>query len=270
MKRSECAKEGLILLFDAFGKLSKFPLLAVIPVVVDGLSLMLGVAMHGFHGNPHFTLKLTLQMGLPSISAVTEQGFMPGSVQIAGVGGINTSGVIGILFYLALILVVQSFLQGGYVGLLHEATHGRRLSLERFAAYGRHFLWRFLLLDILVLAFLFVLGGLATAILRMPGVIVFMLIFLLLRVLFLFLEFTLVADDCSISEAFSRSRDAFRRRTPDTIPLVGAALVINVVAGLLVNALWLPFFFLVLLLVYDIVGSGLQLAFMHDYRRIRG
>lgn len=197
------------MLLETFRKLSKFPLLAVIPVVVDGLSVLLGVALHGFHGNPHFTLKLALQMGLPSISAVTEQGLMPGSVQIASVGGFTTSNVLGVLFYLALFLLVQSFLQGGYVGLLYEAVNGRRLSMELFAACGVRFFGRFLLLDILVLTFLFMLGGLAVAILKMPGVIVFMFIFLLLRVLFLFLEFTLVADDCSIFEAFSRSRDAF-------------------------------------------------------------
>ncbi|MFD0698110.1 hypothetical protein ACFQZT_28960 [Paenibacillus sp. GCM10027628] len=269
MKRSERAKEGYILLFEAFGKLSKFTLLAVIPVIVDGLSVLLGVALHGFHGSAHITLKLALQMGLPSISAVTEQGFMPGSVQIAGGGAINSSSLLSILFYLALFLVVQSFLQGGYVGLLHDAANGRRLSMERFVAYGGRFFGRFLLLDILVMIVLFVLGGIATTTLKMLGVIVFMIIFLLLRVQFLYLEFTLVGDDCSISEAFTRSLDAFRRRTPNTLPLVGVTLVINLVAGLLVNMLWLPFIFFVLLVVYDIVCAVLQLAFMHEYRRIQ-
>jgi hypothetical protein len=103
----------------------------------------------------------------------------------------------------------------------------------------------------------------------MLGGILFILIFLLLRVLFLFLEFTLVADNCSITEAFSRSRDAFRRRTPMTLPLVAAAIAVNVVAGLLVNALWQPFLFPIILIVYDVVGAGLQLAFMNDYRHIR-
>lgn len=258
-------------MFEAFGKLlSKYPLLAVIPIMADGLGVLLGVAMHGFHGRPHFTLKLALQMGLPSIGAVTEQGFMPGAVQIAGAGGFSAPSVLGVLFYLALFLVVQSFLQGGYVGLLREAANGHRLSMERFAFYGGRFFVRFLLLDIFVLALLFILGGLATFLLKMPGIIAFMLIFLVLRVLFIFLEFTLVTEDCTIPEAFSRSLDAFRHRTTATLPLVGAALAVNVVAGLLVNSLWLPLFFLILLVAYDLVGAGLQLAFMQDYRRIRG
>jgi hypothetical protein len=265
-----CVWEGFILLSEAFGKLAKSPLLALIPIVVDGLSVLLGMALHGLNGTPHFTLKLAFQMGLPSISAVTEQQFMPGAVQLAGSGGFNASSVLGILLYLVLFLVVQAFLQGGYIGLLYEATNGRRLSMADFAAYGSRFFGRILLLDVLVLAFLFIVGGLATAMLRMAGVILFMLIFLLLRVLFLYLEFTLVAEDCSISEAFTRSRDAFRRRTPVTLPLVASAVVVNVMAGLLINALWHPFLFLILLIAYDVAGACLQLAFMHDYRRIRG
>jgi hypothetical protein len=259
---------GFTLLFEAFRKLAKYQLLVVIPVVVDGVSVLLGAAMHGFNGTPHFTLKLALQMGLPSISGVTEQRFMPGSVQIVG-DGYNASSVFSILFFFALFLVVQSFLQGGYIGLLSEATSRRRLSMKLFADYGRRFFGRFLLLDILVLAFLFILGGLATAILKMPGIVLFMIIFLLLRVLFVFLEFTLVADDCSIAEAFSRSRNAFLHRTSDTLPLVGITIGVNVAAEFLVNALWMPFLFLVLLVMYDIVSAGLQLAFMDDYRHIQ-
>jgi hypothetical protein len=225
--------------------------------------------MHGFTGSTHFTLKLTLQMGLPSISAVTEQTVMPGSVQIAGVGGLSGSSALGVLVYLALFLVLQALLQGGYIGLLYEATNGRKLSMASFIAYGRRFFGRFLLLDIVVLVVLFLIGGLATMALRTPGVILFAIVSLLLRVLFLFLEFTLVAENCTILEAFYRSRDAFRRRTPITLPLVAVAVIVNVIAGLLVNALWHPFFFLILLIVYDIFGAGLQLAFMNDYRRIR-
>lgn len=255
------------MLSEAFGKLSKFPLLFIIPIVVDGLSVLLGTAMNGFHGSSHFTFKLALQMGLPSISAVTEQTFMPGAVQISG--GFNATSMLGVLFFLLLFLVVQSFLQGGYVGLLYEAVTGGRLSLERFAAYGTRCFGRFFLLNILVLVFLFVLGGIVTFVFKMAGVVLFMVVFLLLRVLFLFLEYTIVVDDCSIPGAFSRSREAFRHRTSDTLPLVIIALVVNVVAGIVVNALWFSFFFLVLLVLYDLVGAGLQLAFMRDYLRIR-
>jgi hypothetical protein len=264
-----CTWEEFILISEALRRLSKFPLLVMIPIAVDALLVLLGMALHGFAGSSHVTFKFALQMGLPSISAVTEQRVMPGAVQLGGAGGFSGSGLLGVLMYLAVYLAIQSFLQGGYIGLLYGAANGRRLAMGHFAACGSRFFVRFLLLNILVLAFLFSLGGLATIALKMLGGILFILVFLLLRVLFLFLEFTIVAEDCSILEAFYRSRDAFRRRTPLTLPLVAAAVVVNVVAGLLVNALWHPFFFLILLVVYDIVGAGLQLAFMNEYRHIR-
>ncbi|WP_274649230.1 hypothetical protein [Paenibacillus humicola] len=256
--------------FGPFGKLSPFPLLVVVPIVIDALSVLLGTTIHGYQGSPHLTFKLALQMGLPSIGAVTEQGFMPGSVQLPGGGGIHAASLLGVLLYLALYLAVQSFLQGGYVGLLCDASNGRKLSMAQFAAYGRRFFFRFLLLNIVVFAFLFIVGAIFTLILMVPGMILFFVLFLVLRVLFLYLEFTMVAEDCSLSEAFSRSRAYFRSRTPSTLPLVGAAVLVNVIAGLVVNALWLPFLFLVWLIVYDAVMARLQLAFMEDFRRIRG
>ncbi|WP_284645032.1 hypothetical protein [Paenibacillus silviterrae] len=255
------------MLLDAYRRLPMFPLLALIPLTVDGISVLLGMLLRGFHGNPHVTFKLTLQMGLPSIAAVTEQTFMLGSVQVGS--GIHAGSMLGVLLLLAAFLTVQAFLQGGYIGLLHDAAGGSGLSLERFAAYGRHFFGRFFLLNLLVMALLFLVGGIFTGVMGMPGVILFMLIFISVRIVFLYLEFTLVVEDCSIGEAFPRSLEAFRRRTSYTLPLVAVALVINVVAGLLINAMWMPFLFFVLLVAYDLTMAGLQLAFMEDYHSTR-
>ncbi|ULL16294.1 hypothetical protein DVH26_18685 [Paenibacillus sp. H1-7] len=258
------------MLNDSLGKLARYPLLAIIPIAIDALSVIMGTAMNGFHGNPHFTFKLVLQMGLPSVAAVTEQTFMPGSVQVVGAGSVNLPSILGILMYLGIFIAVQSFLQGGYVGLLYDSTDGRRLDSRRFIQYGGRFFLRFLLLNVSVLLILLVIGGIAAFLLRTPGIILFMILFLWLRVLFLFLEYTIVADDCSILDAIARSYEHFQQRTPLTIPLVIAALLINVAAGLIINALWLPLFFIVLLVLYDTIGAGLQIAFMNEFRRIRG
>lgn len=251
---------------ESLGRLPKYPLLFLIPIIVDGLSMLLGLSRHGLGGIPHTTFKLTLQMGLPSISAVTDQGSMPVSIPFSGFGGFAPVALV----YLAFTLCLSAFLQGGYVGLLFESSKRNGLSMEKFIAYGSRFFSRFLLLQLLILALLFVLGSFLTAFMMSPGVLVFLILFILLRILFLYLEFTIVAEDCSLSQAFSRSREAFRYRTPATLPLVAVALVVNFVAALLINALWLPVFYLVFVIVYDFIGAGLQLAFMLDYRRIRG
>ncbi|RAP74776.1 hypothetical protein [Paenibacillus montanisoli] len=257
------------MVFGKGARPSKFALLALIPVVVDGLSMLIGMAMHGFSGSSHLSFKLALQMGLPSISAVTEQGFLPGTVQLSTSGGLSESALLGALLSLVLFLVVQSFLQSGYIGLLQDAAAGHSLSMRSFASYGSRFFGRFLMLNLLVMVFLLALGG-ATAFLQLPGAILMIVVFLWLRVLFLYLEYTIIADDCTIAEAFSRSRETFRRRSPATMSLVILMFMINIVAGFLVNYLWFPLFFLLFLVVYDIVSSRMQLAFMHDFRNIRG
>ncbi|MEC0227310.1 hypothetical protein [Paenibacillus alba] len=256
------------MLSATFGKLFKFPLLVLIPVIMDVLTMLVGAALYGFHGRPHLTFKFALQMGLPSINAVSEQGFLPGSVQLVG-SSFSASHLINNLLFLIFFLIVQAFLQGGYVGLLHEAVNQRELSFEKLVMYGARFFIRFILLNLLIMISLFIIGGILTAVLQIAGAIFMILIYLLLRIRFLFLELSLVAEDCSIPQAFSRSRIAFENRTPNTLPLIGAAILFNLIAGLLVNALWLPLISLVLLILYDIVSAALQLAFMSDYQRIR-
>lgn len=258
------------MLLSAIRKLPGFPLLVGLPVAVDGLSVLTGILMNGFQGSPHVTFKLALQMGMPSISAVTEQRFMAGTVQLNEGGGIPAGSAAAALIALLIFLLVQAFFQGGYIGLLREAAGDRPLSMRTFAAYGARFFGRFLLLNLLVLGLMLVGGGMAVLLLHGVGAVVSLLAFLILRVWFVYLEFTLLAQNCTIPEAFRRSLRTFRDRTGATTSLIVTSVVLNVIFGLLVNAVWISFFFFLLLFLYDYIFAGMQLAFMEEYERIEG
>lgn len=257
------------MLLSAIRKLPGLPLLVGLPVAVDGLSVLSGILMHGFQGSPHMTFKLAIQMGMPSISAVTEQRFMAGTVQLGSDGGMQAGSVAAVMLSLIVFLLVQAFFQGGYIGLLREAASERPLSLGVFASYGKRFFARFLLLNLLVLALMLVVGGAAVLLFQGAGAVVSLLVFLILRVWFIYLEFTLVAKNCSIMEAFPRSLRSFRLRTRATTSLIVKAVLLNIVFGLLVNAIWLSFFFFLLLFLYDYIFAGMQLAFMEEHDRIQ-
>ncbi|MBM7566830.1 hypothetical protein [Paenibacillus sacheonensis] len=256
------------MLLSAIRKLPGLPLLVGLPVAIDGLSALTGILMNGFHGSPHLAFKLALQMGLPSVSAVTEQRFMAGTVQMNADGGLSAGSAAAAVLVLLAFLLVQAFFQGGYIGLLRQAANERSISLRVFYAYGMRFFGRFLLLNLLVLALLLVGGGLAVYVLHGFGAVVSLLAFLILRVWFVYLEFTLVSENCSILQAFPRALRAFGDRTGATTSLIVKAVMLNILFGLLINAVWISFFFFLLLFLYDYIFAGLQLAFMEEYERI--
>ncbi|QHT62700.1 hypothetical protein GXP70_23785 [Paenibacillus lycopersici] len=258
------------MLSSAIRKLPGLPLLVGLPVAVDGLSALTGIMMNGFHGSPHLTFKLAFQMGMPSISAVTEQRFMAGTVQLNADGGFHAGSVAAALLAAVAFLLIQAFFQGGYIGLLREAASERPVSMNVFGRYGRRFFGRFLLLNLLVLGLMLVLGGLALFVLQGLGAIISVIAFLILRIWFVYLEFTLVARNCTILEAFPLALRSFRNRTGGTSGLIVKAIVLNVLFGLLINALWVSFFFFLLLFLYDYIFAGMQLAFMEEYERIEG
>ncbi|MFC4812350.1 hypothetical protein [Paenibacillus sp. GCM10023250] len=256
------------MLLGAIRKLPGYPLLVGLPVALDGLSVLAGIVMNGFQGSPHVTFKLTFQMGMPSVSAVTEQRFMAGTVQLGASGGLPAGSAATALLVLILFLLVQAFVQGGYIGLLRDAAAGRPLTLAAFRAYGARYFMRFLLLNLLVLAAILTGGAVAVLLFRVGGAVVILLAFLILRVWFVYLEFTLVAKNCGILKAFPLALGSFKRRTRATTSLIVKSVLLNVLFGLLVNALWVSFFFFLLLFLYDYLFAGMQLAFMEEYERI--
>ncbi|QHW33306.1 hypothetical protein GZH47_22605 [Paenibacillus rhizovicinus] len=257
------------MLLSAIRKLPGLPLLVGLPVAIDGLSVLVGILMNGFHGSSHLTFKFALQMGMPSISAVAEQRFMAGTVQLNAGGGIHAGSVASVLLVLLGFLLIQAFFQGGYIGLLREAVHERPISLGVFGKYGRRFFGRMLLLNLLVLGLMLIGGSLAFVVLHGAGAVISLVAFLILRVWFVYLEFTLVAENCTIVQAFPRALRAFRNRTGATASLIVKAVLLNVLFGLLINAVWVSLIFFLLLFLYDYIFAGMQLAFMEEYERIR-
>jgi hypothetical protein len=258
--------EGCRLISEAFGRLGRYKLLFAVPIIVDLLSLLLGLSMNGFQGASHITFKLALQIGLPSISYITEQRLMPGTIQLMPGGSL---AIMQTALFALLFLAIQAFLQGGYIGLLSEASEGRFVTMERLIRYGKRFFLRFLVLDVIVVILMLILGGIVMAMFKAVGAVVFTLLFLWIRILFVFLEFTMVAEDCSFSEALARCREYFRRRTSDTGFIIVNVLVFNLLMGIAVNLLWNPGIFAIGILVYNYVSAGLQFALMLNLQRIR-
>lgn len=242
----------------AFNALNRRLGLVLVPALTDLVSFVFGLLTVGFWGASKFTFKLVLDAGLPSISTIIEHNVFAGSVNFDFAG----SGPDTMALALALLLfVLGAFAEAGFIGLLYERAKGNAVNLDTFLSYASRFWLRFL--GLRALMFLVTLAGLVMAmLLSFLGMIAYLVVFMVLRVKYIYWEFTIVADDLGVFEAFARSAAYFDNRTPELSGVIIGILVANFIFALLVNFLWHPLPLLLFIPIYCYVASGMQLALM--------
>ncbi|MBO8171622.1 MAG: hypothetical protein H0Z33_07020 [Bacillaceae bacterium] len=252
---------------EGFSKLRDHLSLVLYPILFDLLAFVVGIAVSGFPGQSKMTFKFSLNVGLPSISHVLDQNVMANGFSISTDG----SAVPMLLILLFIIFfIIGAYLQAGFIGLLHEAAKGRETSLDRFMRYAGQYWLTYLGINIIIFLFMIVVGGLLILTLSIAGVMIFLILFLVLRILYIYWEFTVITDEVGLAEAFTRSRAYFRNRTPDTVTVIVAIIGINFLFGLVVNALWNPFVLFLAILGYGYIATGMQLSLMLTLHQILG
>ena len=244
----------------AFSDLNRNLGLVLIPILMDLASFILGLMTTGFWGESKVSLKLALDVGLPSISTIMEQNVLAGGVNI-GPDGALPGGIA--LFFALLFFLLGAFMEAGFIGLLYEAAKDNAPSLDSFLSCAKKFWLRFLGLRLIVFLFT-ILGGLLALLLSIIGVIAFLVIFIVLRVKYIYWEFTMVSEDMGISEAFSRSRVYYANRTPELTSIILFMFAANFIAGLIVNLLWNPIAVFLAIPIYCYVATAVHLALMYN------
>lgn len=233
--------------------------LILVPVIMDIIAFFTGLLAVGFFGEPSFQLKLFLTVGVPSIGDILENNFLAG-------GNINLTGTpeaagIAVLLFL-IFLVLSAFIEAGFIGLLYETARNEvSPSVSNFAGYAKRFGLRFLGLRLLIFIVTLV-GFVFGLLLFFVGVIAFMIIFIILRIKYIYWEFTIVAEDLGILEAFQRSRELYDQRSPELANIIIKILAANFLFGLALNFLWMPIILFIGIFLYAYVATGLQLELM--------
>jgi hypothetical protein len=244
----------------AFSTLNRNLGLILIPIFMDLASFLLGLMTIGFWGESKVHLKLALDVGLPSIATVLEQNVLASGFSFNFGDGVGAWGFAFLLFLL--FFVLGAYCEAGFIGLLYQAVAKDAPStLDTFLYYGNRFWLRFLGLNLLVFLVTIV-GGLMAMLLFVFGVIAFLVIFLILRIKYIYWEFTIVSEDMGVLEAFNRSKMHYNNRSPEMAIIIIKILVANFIAALIVNFLWSPVMIFIAIPIYSYVATGLQLALM--------
>lgn len=241
----------------AFSALNRNPGLALAPILMDLTSFLLGLMTIGFWGESQLSLKLALDVGMPSISTILEKNVLASGVNFDLFGG----GIEGSILLALLLLLLSAFVEAGFIGLLYELARDNAPSMPAFASYAKRFWLRILGLRLLVFVFTIV-GGLLAMLLSIFGVLAFLVIFLILRVNDIYWEYTMVSEDIGIAEAFHLSRMYFVNRPEELSGIIIDIFLVNFIAALVVNLLWNPVVIFITIPFYCYVSTALQLALM--------
>jgi len=232
--------------------------LVLIPIVMDLTTFFLGLMTTGFWGESKLTFKLILNVGIPSIAQILEQNIMAGALNF-NIGQFSSFGVAIILFLV--FFIAGAFIEAGFIGLVFElAAKEQSPTLDLFMDYAQRFWVRMLGLRLIILV-ITLLGMLLAIPFSILGALAFM-IFIVLRIRYIYWEFTIVSEDMTVAAAFQQSRRYYEHRTPELTNVIIAMVLINFLASLLVNLFWSPLIVFLGIFIYNYIATGLQLALM--------
>ena len=232
--------------------------LIVAPVLLDIFALFLGLVTTGFWGEPQLAFKFLIDVGVPSISNILQQNVLAGGVDISEV--IESDG--SVLLVMLVFFFLGALIEGGFIGSIYEMALGEPPTVAKFISYAKKYWGRFLMLRLLISVVLF-LGIIVAASLALFGLLAFTIAYIVFRIKYIYWEFTIVAEDLGVIDAFRRSNQHFKLRALEFSSVIILMLAVNFLAGLVFNLFWNPIVLFLGIFIYAYFGTSLQLALMY-------
>lgn len=250
-----------------FNKLHRQGKIMIIPILFDLAALLLGYFILGNQGKAHLSFQVLLNMGMPSLSHIVDQPLLANSFTFLG-SALKPSALM-VLVVIAF-LIIYAYMQGGYMGTLADIQAGKGFNWRTYWAYCNKFWARFILLAILTLTAKSGITAFLVIFLNVSGLGIALLLFMFLRIIYVYLEFTLVLDNMPISKALlSQSYAYFKESFKNTMLVMGAVLITAGLLSLLLHLVWEPLIVAGFIVLYTYLITGLQLALMTVLRDVR-
>lgn len=242
-----------------FRMLFKNPLILIYPIILDAISFAIGLMIVGFIGSPSFSVRLILEMGIPSVSYVSNIPQFVNQMQFMG-DTVSVRAWIPVIF----VLLLMAFAQGGYIASLRHIVEGKPISVGQFLKDGKKYWVRFIFLFMIITAAKTAMTTLLAAFLGIIGIFLSLVIFVILRIIFIYLEYCIVVDQLNVDAAFRQSRRYFQASSFNTSGIIIAMMIISGVISLLVHRFWSPFAVIVAIPICALVLGAIQIAFMQQ------
>lgn len=242
-----------------FRLLFRNPLIIMYPIILDALSFIIGLMIVGFIGAPSLSIRLILEMGIPSVSYVSNIPQLINQMQFMG-DTISVRAWIPVIF----MLLLMAFAQGGYIASLRNVVEGSPISIGQFMKDGKKYAVRFIFLFMIITAAKTAITTLLAAFLGVIGLFLSLVIFLVLRIIFIYVEYCIVVNQLNVDAAFRQSRRYFQASSFNTSGIIIVMMISSGVISLLLHYLWSPAAVVLAIPICAVVMGVVQIAFMQQ------
>ncbi|MGE7827574.1 hypothetical protein [Paenibacillus sp. NPDC093718] len=242
-----------------FRLLFRNPLIIIYPIILDALSFIIGLMIVGFIGVPSLSIRLILEMGIPSVSYVSNIPQLINQMQFMG-DTISVRAWIPVIF----MLLLMAFAQGGYIASLRNVVEGRPISIGQFMKDGKKYAVRFIFLFMIITAAKTAITTLLAAFLGVIGLFLSLVVFVILRIIFIYVEYCIVVNQLTVDAAFRQSRRYFQASSFNTSGIIIVMMISSGVISLLLHYLWSPAAVVVAIPICAVVMGVVQIAFMEQ------
>lgn len=230
------------------------------PAFLDLISLVFTFGVAGYSMQQTVTYQIfAIGPSLPSINDIlAEPNELLGMNVELGVPGAGATA--GILLFLLVFIFIGIFIEAGFFHLIWQGAAGNGdISFSQFIDGAKRFWVRFLLLYVLLIVLLIV-PLILMSFFGFFGLILVGVGVLILRVVFIYLEFTIIADDIGIFDALGQSFAYFKQTGGEIIVLLFAMAAATALIGFIINYAALPFLVILMTPVYLFVVTGFMFA----------
>lgn len=242
-----------------FRLLVRNPLIIMYPIILDALSFIIGLMIVGFIGVPSLSIRLILEMGIPSVSYVSNIPQFINQMQFMG-DTVSVRAWIPVIF----MLLLMAFAQGGYIASIRNVVDGSPISFGQFMKDGKKYAVRFIFLFMIITAAKTAITTLLAAFLGVIGLFLSLVIFVVLRIIFIYVEYCIVVDELNVDAAFRQSRRYFQASSFNTSGIIIVMMISSGVISLLLHYLWSPAAVVIAIPICAVVIGVIQIAFMQQ------
>jgi hypothetical protein len=254
-----------VIIIRAFKTLNRNLFIILIPILIDLLALAAGLRFMPLYEVSESPFIIIYEIGLPSLSHILDKPLLANSFKyLAAFQELP----------IALILIVLSFLlfnslgQGSYIGLLYKLVEKERVKGHHVLYYARRFWLRFFLLALILLLFQVSVITFLVLFLNLIGSFAGMLLFLFLRIFFIYFEFSMVIHDTNFTKALAKARGYFKQHAVETYMVLPLLFITAGLLSYVLHQFWSLGSIILFIVIYSYLMTGLQIALMMSLKKM--
>lgn len=254
-----------MLIKQSFKALNRYLYIIFIPIAIDLAALFAGLRFLSFYEVTKPSLMIIYEIGLPSLSHILSEPLLANTLKyLSEFEQVSSPIVITVLVF----IMINSLGQGAYIGILFKIANKERLSFRAAISDAKRFWLRFFMF-----AFIFMLLQMTVVLflmmfLKVVGIFASLMLFLFLRVFFMYFEYCMVIYNCFYGKALSKAYEHFKEDRKNSLIPMAAIFVTAGLLSFVLHQFWSLGSLIFFIIIYSYIMTILQLALMMNLRKI--